>query len=122
MTGHRRWVPLAISLSIIAAVTLVPRVEYAPPRFDWQLGTSQREIIESVLNVALFAPFGAALRWIHVRLGGAVAAGLALSLAVELAQRFLLPGREGELQDLIANTIGAAAGWLIGSYSPPADA
>jgi glycopeptide antibiotics resistance protein len=122
VTHRQRWLPLVISLALIAAVTLVPRTEYAPPRFDWHIGTDRSEIIESLLNVALFAPLGAALRWIHVRLGGAVAAGLTLSLAVELMQRFLLPGREGELQDLISNTLGAASGWLLGTSAIKSDA
>lgn len=104
---------LAISVLIVAAVTLMPRSEYTSPRFDWRLTSSPRELAEAFLNVILFIPFGAALRSLSVRLPLAVPLGFVLSLAVELLQRFVIPGREGELQDLIANTLGALLGWLL---------
>ena len=91
----------------------MPRAEYAPPRFDWRLTNSPRELAESILNIVLFLPFGAALRWLRLRLLWASLLGFALSLAVEILQRNVIPGREGELQDLITNTIGATLGWML---------
>jgi VanZ family protein len=106
-------VALGVSLLIVAVVTLMPRAEYTSPRFDWRLTSSPRELIEGVLNVALFLPFGTAIRWLDARLYWAALLGFALSLGVELLQRFVIPGREGELQDLITNTAGAVVGWLL---------
>lgn len=98
---------------IVAVVTLIPRAEYVSPRFDWSLTRNPRELIEGVLNVALFVPFGAAIRWLDARWYWAALLGFSLSLGVELLQRFVIPGREGELQDLIANTAGGVIGWLL---------
>lgn len=104
---------LGVSLLLIALVTLMPRAENTAPRFDWRLTSNPRELAESILNVVLFLPFGAALRWLRLRFVWAILLGFALSLAVEILQRHVIPGREGELQDLITNTIGATLGWLL---------
>jgi glycopeptide antibiotics resistance protein len=70
-------------------------------------------LAESVLNVVLFIPFGAALFANRRILLSTAVLGFCLSLAVELLQRFVIAGREGELQDLITNSLGAIAGWLL---------
>ncbi len=73
---------------------------------------------ERLLNVMLFVPFGvlaalvrpgwSLLRW--------AAVGLAGSLAIELTQGYLLPGRDGSLSDLATNTTGTVLGaWLARS-------
>lgn len=106
-------ITLGTSIMLVAVVTLMPRAEYVSPRFDWRLTSSPREVAEGLLNILLFLPFGAALRWLGARLPSTILLGFLLSLAVELLQRFVIPGREGELQDLITNTIGAMLGWLL---------
>lgn len=71
-------------------------------------------VVESAANVALFVPFGllgaACLSeraaWL------AAAAGAALSCAVEAGQYLLLPDRYATLNDVLANTLGAALGTL----------
>ncbi|MEW5917716.1 MAG: VanZ family protein [Gemmatimonadota bacterium] len=98
---------------LIALITLIPRSEYTAPRFDWSLTSSPRELLESVLNVVLFMPFGAALYTNRQILLTTATLGFGLSLVVELLQRFVIPGREGELQDLITNTLGAILGWIL---------
>jgi glycopeptide antibiotics resistance protein len=94
-------------------VTLTPRAEYVSPHWDLRLTTGPRDLVESFLNVVLFLPFGVSLRWLRVNLYWAIALGFALSLGVEVLQRTVIPGREAELQDLIANTLGALLGWLL---------
>jgi glycopeptide antibiotics resistance protein len=84
-----------------------------PARFDWRLASNRQELVESILNVALFVPFGAALYANRRLLVTTTVLGFGLSLAVELLQRAVIPGREGELQDLIANSLGALSGWLL---------
>ncbi len=67
--------------------------------------------LEVVANVVMFVPLGLLLAssarvprpWL------AVAAGLALSAAIETTQ-IALPGRYPTLQDVVANTAGAALG------------
>jgi hypothetical protein len=66
-----------------------------------------------VLNVFLFVPLGAGLYLSGVNGLRAVAIACALSMAVELTQLFVIPGRDATLGDVIMNTIGASLGFLV---------
>jgi glycopeptide antibiotics resistance protein len=74
---------------------------------------SREHLIEGFFNVALFPPLGVSTSLLGFSAGRALARAAALSLAIEMAQLFVIPGRYGELQDLIANVIGAGVGWLL---------
>ena len=86
-----------------------------PHHIDGSLGLSILRwyaTLEFVANIVLFVPFGALatlssprMRWRWAVLGGVLVSGL-----VELVQATLLPGRTGSLQDVVANTLGAAIG------------
>jgi glycopeptide antibiotics resistance protein len=65
-------------------------------------------------NVLLFAPLGAGLRLLGLRLRHAAAAGCALSVAIEAVQ-LAIPGRTTSTADVLCNTAGAALGWWIAS-------
>ena len=104
---------LIVSVLIVAVATLMPRADPHAPYFEWRLTSAPHKLLEAMLNVALFLPFGASLRWVGARLRSAVLLGFALSLAVEMLQWSGIPGRGGELQDLIANSAGAVIGWLL---------
>lgn len=69
--------------------------------------------VDDVLNVLMFVPLGATLALLLARrlwpLG--IAVSLALSTAVEFAQRSI-PGRVPDGDDVLWNTVGAAAGVL----------
>ncbi len=79
--------------------------------------------VESSANVVFFAPLGVFLVLALIRrIGGwsvpvAIAAGLAVSLAGELAQYLLLPARFASASDVAANTLGATlaavVSWLV---------
>ena len=72
-----------------------------------------------LLNVALFVPlgFGLPLLWEKYRAGKkTVLFGLGLSLAVELLQIFTY--RATDVNDLIANTLGTALGFLAAKALP----
>jgi glycopeptide antibiotics resistance protein len=86
-------------------VEWVPFTRYVRAR-DW------------IANIGLFIPLGAAYAWRgqgRRLIWQAAIAGLACSLAVELAQVFM-HGRAPTVADLIANTAGAWLGarWAIG--------
>ncbi len=68
--------------------------------------------VEYGLNVALFVPgaFAAGLLWPGVRWWQWVLVGLAVSAGIEAVQGALLPSRQAEARDLVANTVGAALG------------
>lgn len=76
-------------------------------------------VIESGANVLLFVPAGLLLVvllgvpwwWLSI-LGGAAA-----SVAIELGQYVFLTGRFATIDDVYANTLGAAIGTLIGLIS-----
>ncbi|MGO3886349.1 MAG: VanZ family protein [Mycetocola sp.] len=77
--------------------------------------------IESTANVVMYIPLGAlgfalARKTIGSRpLSGlaVIAAAATLSGTCELVQHTLLPGRTGDLRDIVANICGAAIGALI---------
>ena len=102
---------LAASLALVFGVTLRPadgpnRVELAP----WT--THSLNVVNVVGNVALFALFSAvfwSLGWSFRR---TVVAGFVLSLGIELLQ-LAIPGRTTATADVLFNTFGAAAGWLL---------
>jgi glycopeptide antibiotics resistance protein len=102
---------LAASLALVFAVTLRPadgpnRVELAP----W---TAQSfNAVDVVGNVALFALLSAVLWSFGWSLRRTVLAGLVLSLGIELVQ-LAIPGRTTATADVLCNTVGAAAGWLL---------
>jgi hypothetical protein len=65
-------------------------------------------------NVALFVPvaFVCATLWRTVPVWGWAGLGLLSSLAIEGVQALFLDGRSPEVQDLVANTLGALVGAL----------
>lgn len=70
--------------------------------------------LEFLANVALFVPFGLLLAASAPRMSwwGVTLAGCATSVLIEVVQ-ILLPTRFPTLSDVIANTAGAALGWLV---------
>jgi hypothetical protein len=106
---------LAASLALILGVTLRPasgpnRVAPAP----W--AERQLNPVNVVGNIALFALPSALLWSLGWSFRRTVAAGFALSIAIELLQ-LAVPGRTTATVDVICNTLGAAAGWLLARKS-----
>jgi glycopeptide antibiotics resistance protein len=102
---------LAASLALVLGLTLHPaggpaRVELAP----WT--TQQLNAVNLVGNVALFALLSAVLWSFGWSLSRTVVAGFVLSLGIELLQ-LAIPGRSTATADVLCNTFGAAAGWLL---------
>jgi glycopeptide antibiotics resistance protein len=102
---------LAASLALVFGVTLHPAdgpnsVELAP----WT--TQQLSAVNVVGNVALFALLSGVLWSFGWPLRRTVVAGLVLSLGIETLQ-LAIPGRTTATEDVLCNTFGAAAGWLL---------
>jgi glycopeptide antibiotics resistance protein len=102
---------LAASLALVFGETLRPaggpnRVALAP----WT--TQQFNAVNVVGNVALFALPSAVLWSFGWSLRRTVVAGFVLSLGIELLQ-LAIPGRTTATADVLCNTFGAAAGWLL---------
>jgi hypothetical protein len=76
----------------------------------------QGGVADILLNVLLFAPLGIAARALQLPRWRVFAVAVALTIAIETTQWFLLVGRDGSLGDVLANSTGAVLGWL--AYSP----
>lgn len=66
-----------------------------------------------VLNLLLFAPFGVIARTAGWPLGRLALCAFGLTLSIESYQGAFLVGRDATLGDVVANTSGAALGWLL---------
>jgi glycopeptide antibiotics resistance protein len=72
-------------------------------------------LIEFTGNIALFVPFGVLMLLWWRRLGWLQAAvtAFAASVTIEVLQQVLRPERFASLSDVVANTLGGAAGGLL---------
>ena len=108
------WLTLTPSSSAPTSSDLVMRVLARLQAYD-ELSWLTYDRAELLANVALFVPvglfllllFGTRLWWV------AGAAAIALTSAIELAQRSI-PGRVPDERDIAANTLGALIGIVIG--------
>ncbi len=118
---------LFISLLGIAYLTLFPfRFDFAVThifhRYPFLLGETAKRSTHTdfLLNVLLFVPFGFSLgvklrkrainRWASLLL--ALVVGMGVSYAVELLQ-FYIPGRDSGWEDVISNSTGSVAGFIL---------
>ncbi len=79
-------------------------------------GWVRYDLFEFAANIVLFVPVGL---FVMIRAGVsgwwlAVLVGFAASCTIEAGQLILLPDRFATLSDVIANTVGAAVGALLG--------
>ena len=111
--------PVAGSAAVVAALAILaatlapgdPRVLQPTPLTCLVCGSIGS--VDVVLNILLFAPFGAAVGWLTGRWWPALLAGLLLSVSVEAAQLLLVRARDASLSDLVFNTVGATVGALV---------
>jgi hypothetical protein len=86
----------------------------------WDVGLSQTVVtgsrVEFVLNAAMVVPLVllAALLWPRWRWERWTAYAFVVSCSVELAQGLWLPLRSAQYVDVVANTLGAGAGAIVG--------
>ena len=100
-------------IALIAAATLLPgEPTVSTPSICLICG--DRGVADALLNLTLFAPFGAVLAFVRVRPWRIVLAGFALSALVELFQLYI-PGRDPSFGDFVFNAAGAALG-ATGTY------
>lgn len=96
-------------------VDLMPKVlKYViEGHLDWLWWSAGTVFTHLFLNILLFVPLGTAMPFVYRKatFANTVLTGFSLSLIVECVQFFL--GRECEMDDLICNTLGAAAGYIL---------
>lgn len=114
-----RTVALALILAS-AAVILMATLTPAPPSLPlprWCVFCGTLGGLDFVLNIALFVPLGLGLAGLWKSVPRAVAVGLALSLAIEVLQVRVVPGRDASLGDLLSNALGTAVGAIVALHA-----
>ncbi|MCW2602749.1 MAG: VanZ family protein [Pseudonocardiales bacterium] len=113
-------IALAIYLGLLARVTLWPESSQRPVWHRLNAGSkavSSGQIdhrdTEVLANIALFVPFGVLAVVVLRRVLIALAIAVALSAAIELTQHWWLPTRDGTVQDVALNVLGAAIGCAL---------
>jgi glycopeptide antibiotics resistance protein/uncharacterized RDD family membrane protein YckC len=110
-----------------APVNLIPFLwwqetlhELARTQGGWRVWLTNGPLLVRIFNVALTVPFGVFLRrWYRRGFWVTTVAGFGLSLAFELTQLtgswgiYAVRYRTFDVDDLIANTAGAALGWAL---------
>ncbi len=97
----------------VVALTALPGSGADPLPAEFAcLVCGQRGGSDAVLNLLLFLPLGVLLAREGVGAGRAIAFGALFSLAIECAQT-VIPGRDPALSDLLFNSAGTAAGWVL---------
>jgi VanZ family protein len=73
--------------------------------------------VSTILNLFLFAPLGIGLALSGIPRKRALLSMFALSVLIETAQYFLIPGRYATIGDVLTNSLGGALGFGIGRYA-----
>jgi VanZ family protein len=109
---------IVLSLAAIAWLTLRPA--HATSSTAWHLCVVCGPLagVDILLNTLLFVPLGIALCLTGLSLRKAVLICLVVSLSIEIAQVFVVRGRDSTLSDLLTNTSGGAIGFLSARTAP----
>lgn len=103
-----RFGALLAALLIIAWISLPPGSDAVPTDAPVAF-FGERAGADALLNFAFYVPLGLALGWLPVRVWAGLLAGVMVTLTMETLQ-LGIPGRFASLSDLVANTLGTAAG------------
>ncbi|MEO7040245.1 MAG: VanZ family protein [Gemmatimonadaceae bacterium] len=106
--GRALWIA---GLLFIAVLTLTPQYAATKPPPSWCLLCGEQSVLDAVLNVILFIPFGMGLRLAGMSRRRAFAIGLVTTITVELLQLYI-PGRDTSLGDILTNSSGGMIGIL----------
>jgi hypothetical protein len=99
-----------LSLIVIGRLTLRPLGDSLPTHFDVCLLCGSTGTANFLLNIGLFVPLGIGLRLSGMRRWTAWTLALLLTSSIEALQFYVVPGRDSDLGDIVANTTGAVIG------------
>jgi hypothetical protein len=116
VAGNRRtrtgWLLAVTGGAFVLSLTLWPTSGAAGQEMSfWCILCGSRALADTLLNILLFAPFGAGIGLLR-GVWWALAASAALSGSIEFAQTFL-PGRFSVFDDILANSTGGLVGALL---------
>lgn len=110
-----------IWLAVIASFTLVPlprQLAQAAATPWYCVVCGDQGMMDVLLNVALFVPFGLGLGLLGARPFRALLAGSLIAVAIELLQATLVTGRDPSLSDVLTNGLGTLIGAFLGVWAP----
>lgn len=123
----RRWgqVLTVAGVILIAAATLIPQTGH-PDAMPFCLFCGSLGGVDAVLNVFLFVPLGIGLALSGMRFRTAILAILIFSTLIELAQFFVVSGRDAAVGDVLTNVLGGTIGfslsrWMNAWWNPSRD-
>jgi hypothetical protein len=99
-------------LLFIAALTLGPQYNTVKPPPSFCILCGENSVLDAILNVFLFIPFGIGLRLAGLSRKRVIAIGLVTTITVETLQLWI-PGRDTSLGDVVTNTLGTVLGVLL---------
>jgi len=104
-------------LAGVAAVGMITLTPASPgPRLPvWCLTCGDRPAVDALLNVLLFLPLAVGMGLSRVGFRRALLFGALGSILIESLQATVVAGRFPSGRDVLANSLGAAVGYLIGS-------
>jgi VanZ family protein len=105
-------------LVLILSMTLWPHTPSIthPPPSPWCMRCGDGDMADIVLNLLLFTPLGAGLALVGMRPRAALPLATALTIAIELLQSRVIPGRDASLRDVLCNALGAALGMVLAAH------
>ncbi len=109
----------AVSLALIAAVTLYPLPGAASRAAATPLtciACGELGGVDLLLNVLLFVPLGVGLTLARFSVRRALVLAALLTFLIELLQMKVVPGRDASLGDVLANTLGGGLGAVLGAH------
>lgn len=111
-------VAAALCVAAILALTLHPGPSARVGQWSRCIACGDLAGRDILLNVLLFLPLGAALRWRGVARWRALVLGALLSAFVETMQATVVPGRDPTLGDIVSNSVGTAIGIALVDLAP----
>ena len=117
LASHSRRAGQALAAAAAACIglaTLLPSAQ----RFTgdpWCIVCGATGSVDVLLNFLLFVPLGTGLAMAGVGAPRAIAMAFAFTVGIETLQFSVIPGRDASLGDIVANSLGGAAGFAIGA-------
>ena len=100
---------VAVGLITLTPASLGPRLPL------WCLTCGVRPAVDALLNILLFVPLAIGMGLCRLGFRRAVIAGALASILIETLQFAVVPGRFPSFRDVLANSLGVALGYVIGS-------
>ena len=102
-----------IAVLLIAMATLPP-APGNPIEPRWQcLVCGSTGMTDVIVNVVMFLPYGVGLAMARTRPRVAIPLIIATTFAIELLQYRVIVGRDGTLSDVVTNSVGGIAGFVV---------